>query len=465
MNSFSSIKAGDHVQFITGKLAERAVQNVASRIALDVGFTFTVDVMPITVAALIQPSWLLRHLHVNSETDWLILPGYLTSQIELIASKVSVPVACGPKDIRDLPYFFSKSRDSTPILDQHNIEILAEINHANHLADNELLQLAQQARADGADIIDLGCTPGVRWINVADAVERLRDAGLRVSIDSFDQWEVNQACRAGAELVLSVNFSNRHAAADWGKEVVVIPEHPQEEKHFLETVDFLSQRSVTMRLDPILEPIGCGFTSSLKRYIECRNQFPNHKMMMGIGNLTELSDVDSAGVNLMLLGICQELSIESVLTTQVINWASSCIRECDIARRMVYHAVSQNRPPKNLSDELVMLRDRRLLTYTDDYFATLTAAIRDRNIRIFVNKGEIHLVSTGIHLHGTKPYEVMQALLDSPIGQTMDSKHAFYLGYELSKAHVAITLGKQYEQDQELQWGFLTRPEGHQRLK
>ena len=40
-----------------------------------------------------------------------------------------------------------------------------------------------------------------------------------------------------------------------------------------------------------------------------------------------------------------------------------------------------------------------------------------------------------------------------------DPSHAFYLGYELMKAKTALTLGKAYRQDQELQWGFLTEPE------
>ena len=40
-----------------------------------------------------------------------------------------------------------------------------------------------------------------------------------------------------------------------------------------------------------------------------------------------------------------------------------------------------------------------------------------------------------------------------------DSAHAFYLGYEFSKAVTALTLGKSYTQDQALRWGFLTVPE------
>ena len=37
--------------------------------------------------------------------------------------------------------------------------------------------------------------------------------------------------------------------------------------------------------------------------------------------------------------------------------------------------------------------------------------------------------------------------------------HAFYLGYELAKAVTALTLGKNYLQDQALRWGFLTAAE------
>jgi hypothetical protein len=40
-----------------------------------------------------------------------------------------------------------------------------------------------------------------------------------------------------------------------------------------------------------------------------------------------------------------------------------------------------------------------------------------------------------------------------------DPSHAFYLGYELMKAKTALTLSKNYRQDQALEWGFLTEPE------
>ena len=49
------------------------------------------------------------------------------------------------------------------------------------------------------------------------------------------------------------------------------------------------------RIDPILEPIGFGFAASLGRYLEVRRRYPDAAMIMGTGNLTELTDVDSRG--------------------------------------------------------------------------------------------------------------------------------------------------------------------------
>ncbi len=83
------------------------------------------------------------------------------------------------------------------------------------------------------------------------------------------------------------------------------------------------------RIDPVLEPIGHGFARSLERFFVARRRWPQLDILMGVGNLTELTEVDSAGVNTLLAGVCQELRIKSVLTTQVINWARSSVRELD----------------------------------------------------------------------------------------------------------------------------------------
>ena len=187
------------------------------------------------------------------------------------------------------------------------------------------MTIARQMKLDGADLIDVGCEPNSCWSGVGQCVAALVAEGHRVSIDSLNPEEIAPAVKAGAELVLSVNATNREFAADWGCEVVVIPDEVADIHSMDPTLELLSSNDVPFRIDPILEPIGFGFAGSLRRYMQARESWPDVEMMMGIGNLTELTDVDSAGVNLVLLAICQELGIRSVLTTEVINWARSSV--------------------------------------------------------------------------------------------------------------------------------------------
>ena len=183
--------------------------------------------------------------------------------------------------------------------------------------------------------------------------------------------------------------------------------------------------------------------------------------MMGVGNLTELTDTDTAGVNVLLAGFCQELGVRSVLTTEVINWARSAVKEFDLARRLVFHAVREKVLPKRLEPNLVMLRDPKLYEQGEDALKELAARVTDRNYRIFAERGEIHVLNGSLYLRGTDPFALFARLaLADP---KLDAPHAFYLGYEFAKAVTALTLGKNYAQDQALRWGFLTVPEASHR--
>ncbi len=395
-------------------------------------------------------------MEATEGVDRVILPGLCAGDLEPVRAMVGAPVERGPADLRDLPDHFNAAGTPPKDYGAHDIAILAEINHAPRLALPDILDQARALSAAGADLIDVGCDPGATWAGVCEAVKALRDQGQRVSIDSFNPVEVEAAVRAGAELVLSVNGGNVAAARDWGCEVVVLPDDIATLAGLDATIEKLTTWGVPFRIDPVLEPIGFGLAASLGRYLEARRRYPGAEMMMGVGNLTELTDVDSAGVNVVLLGFCQELGIRSVLTTQVINWARSCVRELDLARRLVFHAVRHRVLPKRLEPDLVLLRDPRLRVFGQAALAELAAQIADRNFRLFAEQGLIHVLNRAMHLRGTDPFVLFEQMKER---ETIDPAHAFYLGYEMAKAATALTLGKNYTQDQALRWGFLTVPE------
>lgn len=448
-----------NVLFVTGRLAEPALRDVLAGLAPRLGIEAHVAVMPISVAALMPADWVARRLVIPQGIQRVILPGQCRGDLEIVARVAGpgVTVERGPADLRDLPSYLGQDDDSEARRGYggFSIEILAEINLAPRLELAEILDLAGAYFRDGADLIDLGCDPGGRWTGVGQAVCALREAGHRVSIDSFDPVEVKAALDAGAELVLSVNGSNRDAVADWPEaaEVVAIPDDPATLDGLDATVERLEALGRRYRLDPILEPIGFGFAASLGRYLETRHRYPQAELMMGVGNLTELTDADSAPINVVLAGFCQELGIRSVLTTQVINWARSSVKELDLARRLVHHAVTRRVLPKRLEPGLVLLRDDRPPPFGPEVLADLQERIKDHNWRLFAEDGQLHAMNTNAWLSETDPFVLFDQM------SVTDPQHAFYLGYELAKAVTALTLSKAYRQDQPLDWGFLTRAE------
>ncbi len=443
----------ERLLFVTGRLAEFSLRRVLDDLAPRAGIAAEVAVLPISVAALMTPRWVARHLDVPDGIARVVLPGHCRGDLSAVVEKARTEVVLGPEDLRDLPRFLGRDDDARDGYGAFDIEILAEINHAPRLGLDAILGQADRFVAEGADRIDLGCDPGGPWPGVGDAVRALCDRGYRVSVDSFDPAEVADAVAGGADLVLSVNATNREWAADWGVEVVAIPDRPGTLDGLDATIDDLTRQGIPFRVDPILEPIGFGFAASLGRYIEARRRYPGAEILMGVGNLTELTDVDSAGVNTLLVGFCQELAIRSVLTTAVINWARSSVREIDLARRLAYHAVSRRTLPKHLEPRLVTLRDPRPHRHGPEALDALARSIKDPNWRIFAEDGLIHAMNHERHLVGTDPSTLFEGMgVDDP-------SHAFYLGLELMKARTALTLSKDYRQDRALDWGFLTEPE------
>jgi len=442
--------AATRALFVTGKLAEPALRRVLAETSLP--FTADVAVMKITVAALMTTEWIVRHLEVPPGTDLVMIPGLCEGDVSPLAAKTGVRVEKGPKDLREIPQYFGRAQ-AVREYGAWDIEILAEINNAPRMTGEAVRTAAEYFRASGADIIDIGCTPGLTFPNLRDVVRDLVAAKLRVSIDTFDAHEIREAVEAGAELVLSINSTNIDVArevAGSGARVVVVPDLGASLDTMDRSVERLEAWGVPYLLDPILEPIGFGFTASLERYAETRRRYPQAEMLMGIGNLTELTAADSTGVNAMLIAVCQELGIRSVLTTEVIPWARGSVREIDIARRLMHHAVAHNTIPKGVDDRLVTVKDPAVLTYSEEELRELQTRITDPNFRIFADAEAITVLNNERFVRGTNIQDIFNQLdVDEPT-------HAFYLGKELARASLAMTLGKTYRQEGALSWGYLT---------
>ena len=441
------------VLFVTGKLAEPALRRVLADMAP--AFAYDVAVLKITVAALMTADWIARFLTVPAGVELVLLPGLCQGDAETVARATGVATRKGPKDLREIPAFFGRAAVEADYGD-YDIEILAEINNAPKLTRRELRAAADAFRESGADVIDIGCTPGLPFPALADVVRELTGAGMRVSIDSFDPAEILTAVDAGANTVLSVNASNLRVVDDLrgsGVRVVALPELGAPLETLAPTLAALDAAGLTYLIDPILEPIGHGFMASLERYAEVRRRYPRAEMLMGVGNLTELTSADSTGVNALLIAVCQELGVRSVLTTEVIPWARGAVREIDVARRLMHYAVSGRTLPKGIDDRLVTVKDPVLLAYSEAELRALQKEITDPNFRIFADRDAITVFNHERFVRGTDIQAIFAQL------EVTDPAHAFYLGKELARASLAVALGKTYRQEGALQWGYLTPPD------
>jgi dihydropteroate synthase len=92
----------------------------------------------------------------------------------------------------------------------------------------------------------------------------------------------------------------------------------------------------------------------------------------------------------------------------------------------------------------------------------LSTQITDKNFRLFAERGLLTVLNSDMFLQGTDPFQLFAEMhRRTPV----DPAHAFYLGYEFAKAVTALTLGKNYIQDQALRWGFLTIDEANRLRK
>jgi dihydropteroate synthase-like protein len=436
----------EHLLFLTGRLAKPRVAKVLAAMQ-PAAFTYEVHDIGVKVAALMTSDLIRRRLPAPVTADRILVPGRCRADLEALAAHYGTPVQRGPDDINDLPEFFGgkgRPRD----LSRHDVRIFAEIVDAPTLSVPAILQRAAEYRAAGADVIDLGCLPDTPFPQLEDAVRALLGADHRVSVDSANPDELRRGGKAGANFLLSLTEETLSLAEDIDAIPVLIPTGHGDLDSLLRAMDILDARGRAYLADPILDPIHFGFTESLGRYAALRQARPNAEILMGTGNLTELTDADTTGITAVLMGIVSELHISNVLVVRVSPHCRRAIEETDAARRIMFAAREEGSLPSGIGPALLCLHDRKPLPRTSREIAEMAAMITDDNFRVEVAADGIHIYNRSGHHVAEDPFDLFPQL-----HVDRDGSHAFYLGHELAKAEIAFRLGKRYVQDQPLNWG------------
>ena len=409
--------------------------------------------MNISVAALMTTRWIAKRLSAPEGVDNIVIPGLCEGDVDALQQATGLPVRKGPADVRALPEWYGREAVRAQ-LGPRDVRVFAEINDVQSLSREQVIDRALGYQDAGADVIDLGLSLDRPWLAEGPAtIAALRELGLSVSIDTLDPEHIRMADAAGVDYVLSLTPQTIDLAEEMRATPVLITEDPDDLDGLGTMAARLQRREHPYLLDSILAPINSGFAESLARYVEVRRRHPEAEILMGIGNITELTEADSTGVTALLIGFCQEVGIRAVLTTEVIGWAHGVVRETVRAAQIMHLAQREARPPKHIDSGLVTSKDESMRAPSEGELRAMQAQISDANYRLFADADWLYAFNGERFIRETNMYAVFEQL---DVG---DPAHAFYLGKELMKATIARGLRKNYRQEGPLDWGLLSFPE------
>ncbi|MFH1834633.1 MAG: dihydropteroate synthase-like protein [Methanobacteriota archaeon] len=489
--------------FITGREA-------AGRLSQIVGEE-NIFVSDSPVASLINLEALAEELFQKKVSASLfVVPGQIEGDASVITEKTGVPCVKGPKHLANLKLMvgeigsssFSPSRPAEDVLRDRIVaenkailskgrtpskpvlsigsenkvhlnglcRVIAEIPDAPHLSDEELVSRAKYYLESGASIIDLGMISGKDYSEkIPEMLSILRDnVDAPLSVDSMSEKEILSAVDSGADLILSLDAKTIDISKSLDVPAVIVPRDKSGKipeivgKRVALLEELISKADSPCIADPVLTPLGGGFSWSLAAYIKFRGRNPNTPMLFGAGNVTELADADSSGMNMVLAGIASEMNFQLLFTTEASVKTRGCVSEISKACEMMYLARVGGQPPKDLGLDLLKLKEKFLVEQVFD-LKKLDVPVVEPSweaplslgggyFKISVSDGRIFTV----YYSGGKPEIVFKGETAKQITteivnrRLVDPSHAAYLGSELAKAEIALKLKKNYMQDEDL---------------
>ena len=285
----------EHILFLTGHLAKPALDRVLAGLDSTEGeqaFTWATHDLGVQVAALMTADMIRRRLPAPVNAQRIVVPGRCRGDVDALAQHYGVPVQRGPEELKDLPQYFKRQAQAVD-LSNFDVAIFAEIVDAPRLSVAAIVTRAHELARDGANVIDLGCLPATPFEHLEDAVHALKAEGFAVSVDSQSTDELLRGGRAGADYLLSLSIDTLWVADEVASVPVLIPREPTDVDSLEQAIAAMQSRGKPFLADPILDPIPFGFTASLVRYHALRQRHPDVRIMMGVGNLTELTEADT----------------------------------------------------------------------------------------------------------------------------------------------------------------------------
>ncbi|MHA1271437.1 MAG: dihydropteroate synthase-like protein [Candidatus Helarchaeota archaeon] len=502
------------ILILTGKLAENDVRNYLNKYTKD---EIEIKVLNCSLAAFITPNLIINELKGFNFSDYqyIMVPGLMVGKLDDLEKKLNISIYRGPKYACDIPVVIdsqiplSKNISADKLLMDYGLNeydkliekinltkkeilkinnlkigngypprILAEIVDAPRLSIDKIIFKARYYIENGADMLDIGSIVGENNSQkLQTIIEEIRSIyeDIPISIDSLNPEEIETAVNAGANLVLSLDEGNIKDLKNLDKNVCYtiiptniskgyFPKDPESRINKLKQNIELANKFGFKKIlaDPLLEsPINPGLTNSLVIYHKFKTIFPEIPTLAGIGNVFELIDADSIGINAILAAIVVELNISVCLTTEYSKKSRNAVNELATGLRMAFIANYKNQPPIGLPFNLLKAKSKKDLLPSYKIKNEIIIKNLDQDEYIADPKGYFKIwidhLEKKIMVNYNKNNQ-LQYTISGNDAETIGKKiikldliskleHSLYLGRELEKAEICLYLGKTYAQD------------------
>lgn len=508
------------ILIVTGRLAENIVRKAIAH--SNTKHVVDVVVAPVDVAAFLTPRYIAEYLKARGVSkdryDLVIVPGAVCGSCKIVEEVLGIRAVKGTINAHDLDYILrlddlsilSEEKPADEILgeiaERKNREILVEIErkalmegfrvggvaiplnpppirvvseiaYANRVSLEDLRKKIRRFIDEGADIVSLGFEALEPHPDDVYKVVRFvkGEFDVPIAIDTEIPSEIIKGIEAGCDIVINVSLVNIDKVQRHIRDVAVvaiprdpdtntIPRDPEAKVWILiRAIERLKSIGVEKIIaDAVLDPPGNVF-NSLTAYSKFKKANPRVPMLMGIGNVVELMDVDSVGLNAFLVEIAQEIGVSLVLVSEHSVKARGSTREAKIAAQMMAISYTKNSPPKDLGLSLLILKDKKLRDQPfNEKIEEVITASEERTwpldpmgifkIRVNHDDGVIEALYIGrkgrILIKGSTAKAVRDEILARGLVSLLS--HAVYIGMELAKAEEALRLGKSYIQEMPL---------------
>ena len=360
------------------------------------------------------------------------------------------------------------------------IVVVAELYLKKEERVENILERINDYIQRGADIVVIGSSREAVSRNfLLRVLESSKDNDIILGLDTDDLQVVEEASKRGLIcLYMSVGMHNIEVLSKLNNEecIVVIPmdknyrvpHDPSERilllKRVIERAEKLGFRRIVV--DPILDaPGSSSLPVSLASYYLANSSFSDRPVMAGVANVYELIDADTHGQLAVLTQILAEHGVSLILVTEESWKTRMSVSEASIAATMASISLTKNSPPKDLGVDLLYIKEKRpklqviprVETSRVVDASTISKWVKFRydplgSFRISLEEDKIVVYYTGrrglLKILGVSAQDIYKSI--KYLGLASDPLHYAYLGYELSKAEVALKLRKSYVEEESL---------------